>query len=406
MRQKAAIEISAPRLAWLAFGLVVLLYLSGLLLSLLNRSLDALLIAFLLFPIVGAPIASRHPRHPIGWILLGLGASWALFTVLNAYAVYALVTKPGSLPRPDLVLALNSWTWIPAVGLMGTFLILLFPNGRLPSRRWRPLAWISAISMVGGSVASLILPGPFANSGFPNVTNPLGVERLSTLIEALAFVSVVALLACIVGSTVGAIQRFRRSRGTERLQLKWLVTAAATAAGAYLVLMATAAFVHLMHLPTSALWLRVMEQIALSSFVLIPVAVGIAIFRYRLYDIDVIINRTLVYASLTAVLALVYALGVLGAGTLVREATGQETNNLAVAASTLAVAALFRPARARIQSFIDRRFYRRKYDATRTVEEFSERLRAQVDLEELTSELVIMVRGTIQPAHLSVWLRR
>jgi hypothetical protein len=250
----------------------------------------------------------------------------------------------------------------------------------------------------------LIVPGPFENAGFPEVTNPWGTEALRTPVNVLLFASVLTLLACIAASAVSAVKRLRRSRGLERQQLKWLAAAAAATAVCYLTLMGSAAVEHLTH-QENPFWGNVIEQIGLSSFALIPIAVGIAILKHRLYDIDVIINRALVYTLLSAVLASIYVVGVVGAGAFVREASGQESNNLAIAASTLAVAGLFRPARARIQGFIDKLFYRRKYDAGKTLAEFSAHLRNEVDLEALVQDLLDAVRDAMQPTKASVWLK-
>jgi hypothetical protein len=210
--------------------------------------------------------------------------------------------------------------------------------------------------------------------------------------------------ASIVGCATSLVQRFRRSRGSERLQLKWLATAAAVCAVLYVAAMLVS-----LNQPwgteETPFWIGVIQNAAFVSFVLIPVAIGFAILKYRLYDIDLIINRTLVYGALTAMLALVYVGGVVGVGGRLREVTGEERNNLVVAGSTLAVAALFHPARARIQSFIDRRFYRGKYDATQTLERFATRLRDEVDLETMQAELLGVVHQTMQPSHVSLWLR-
>jgi hypothetical protein len=393
---------TAARLAWGALAFVAALQGGGLVFSLLTGSTDVGLLAFLSFAVVGAPVAARRPDNPIGWILFGIGLAWGLYALLSGYATYALITNRGSLPRPDLVLALNSWTWVPAVGLMGTFLFLLFPTGRLPSPRWRPLAWLSAGSIVVISVTSVITRGPLTNSGFPQVRNPLGLEALSPVIGVVDGVAIALLLACILGCTVAAIRRFRGSTGIERLQMKWLAAGATTTAIAYVILMASFAFFRLSHEPIPA-WERVLEEVVPLSFVLVPVAVGIAILRYRLYDIDRIINRTLVYGALTATLTAAYLAVVTVLQGLLDPLAGE--SELAVAASTLTVAALFRPARARLQAFIDRRFYRRKYDAAKTLETFSARLREEVDLDTLTAELVAVIAGVMHPTHVSLWLR-
>jgi uncharacterized membrane protein len=401
----------ASRLAWTAFGVVGLLYLAGMAFSVLNlgenhpelSALDPVVLVFFSFPVVGVLVATRRPRNPIGWILLGIGFSWGLYVFLSGYSLYALVVDKGALPRADLSLALNSWTWVPAVGLMGTFLILLFPNGRLPSMRWRPLAWLSALVLVILSISGVIMPGEFANSGFSNVTNPLGIEALRPIIAAIDVVGLVLLLVCIVASAASAGLRFRRSQGQERLQLKWLAAGAATATASYLAFMTSGAVTYLTRSQSPPQWAKLIQQYALWSFVLIPIAVGVAILRYRLYDIDRIINRTLVYGVLTAVLAAIYAGLVVGLPTLLDESV--RDSQLLVAGATLLVATLFQPVRRRVQSFIDRRFYRHKYDAEQTLADFSARLQHGLELESVDAELVGAVTATMHPAHASLWLR-
>jgi hypothetical protein len=367
---------------------------------------DLLLAAMFCFSVVGVLIASRQPRNAIGWILLAIGLVWELSTgVTENYNQYGLVTRPGSLPGQGLVIALTAWSWVPGVGLIGTFLVLLFPDGHLPSPRWRPLAWLAAVAMVLASLGIMVWPGDFGDSGFPQVTNPLGIQALRPVI-GVTYVFIALIPLSMVGCAAGLIQRFRRSHTRERLQLKWLAAAAGTTAAVYLVTMVFSITQEQGWFSRSTpAWLSVLQIVAIYSFVLVPVAVGIAILRYRLYDIDVIINRALVYGALTATLAAVYLGVVVALGAVLRSVTDRANNNLAVAASTLAVAALFRPARARIQSFIDRRFYRRKYDAAQTLESFSVRLRDEIDLESLTVELQAVVRQTMQPTHVSLWLR-
>ncbi len=395
----------AERLAWAALAFSGLVHVAGMAFAVVSGSGDSLLVVFFVFALVGAPVAARQPRNPIGWILLAIGFAWGLNGFLNAYALYALETHVGSLPRPDLSIALGYWLWVPAVGLMGTFLLLLFPDGRLPSSRWRPLGWLSAFTLILLSTTSLFQPGPWSNTEFSEVNNPLGIQALRPVLFPIQVLGIVLLLASIVGCAVSLIQRFRSSRGQERYQMKWLAAGATLTTGAYLSLFAALGLIELLNIQATSLWFAVLEEVTVPSFLLIPVAIGIAVLKYRLYDIDLIVNRALVYACLTAVLAVVYTAGVVGAGIVVRAATGQATNNLAVAASTLAVAGLFRPARARIQGFIDRRFYRRKYDAARTMEAFSARLRDEVDLETLNAEFLTVVRDTMQPTHASVWLK-
>ena len=409
---------TATRLAWVTLGFVTLCLVAGLALSALNAARHAadtggivrealLLLAMFSFPVVGVLIATRQPRNAIGWILLGIGLVWELPG--ESYVRYGFITDPGSLPRPDLVAVLMSSSWVPGIGLIGTFLILLFPDGRLPSPRWRPLAWFSAVVLIVLTVVIPLMPEPLPEVTqvpyLPDVPNPLGIDALRHVLNAL-FVFLPLLPLCIVASALSLIARFRRSQGQERLQLKWLAAGAGVNAALYLLAMA---FTLASDAPWSGkgtpFWLTVLQNLALYSFVLIPVAIGFAVLRYRLYDIDVIINRALVYGILTASLALVYAAGVVGLGAVARTLTRQETNNLAVAASTLGAAALFGPLRRKVQSFIDRRFYRHKYDAEQTLAEFSARLRDQLDLDSLNAELLGVVTRTMQPSRVSLWLK-
>jgi hypothetical protein len=393
---------TTSRLSWIALVCIGVIIIAGEAYSVQSRSgPDLFVAAGLIFPAVGALILSRQARNTIGWIMLGIGFVDALGVALEVYSDYGLAHS-GSLPSPDVALALSQPLWVPGIGLIGTFLILLFPDGHLPSHRWRPWAWLCATTLTLCSAVLLFAPGDFADSGYPGVVNPLGVEAFRS-VDVLFVVLIALIPVCIVGCAVSLVRRFRRSRGQERLQLKWLAAAGGVAAAAYLILM-------MINLPfifaeATPSWIELAGNIGIFAFFLIPVAIGIAILKHRLYDLDFIINRTLVYAVLTTLLVLVYVAGVVGLGGILRELTGQQDNNLAVAATTLAVAALFRPARARIQGFIDRRFYRRKYDAAQTLERFSARLRDEVDLDELSADLLTAIKETMQPAHASLWLR-
>jgi hypothetical protein len=414
---------TASRLAWAEFALIAALYVAsvaaiGLILArgstVSGGAVEAvmLLTAMMSFPVVGVMIASRLPGNAIGWILLGIGLVWELSGVAGTYITWGLVVDPGSVPGVGVVAALSGPVWVPGVGLIGTYLLLLFPDGRVPTPRWRPLAWLAGLVM-----GLMTVPYPFApgsleeltgDPAFRGVDNPLGVEALRPFFEGPFYALLLLLVLCVLACACGLIVRFRRSRGQKRLQLKWLATAAGTM-GALFAASILAAFVTGQAQSSSSsshpAWLSVLDRIALFSFVLVPAAAGVAILRHRLYDIDVFINRALVYGSLTAVLAVVYAVGVVGVGAVLQGLGGDESNSVAVAASTLAVAGLFRPARTRVQAFIDRRFYRRRYDAIRTVEEFASRLRDEVTLDSVTSDLLVAVSETVQPAHASLWLR-
>jgi hypothetical protein len=392
------------RVAWVVLGCVALLTAAGQAISVVaGLGMDLAAIAFLAFPAVGAVIVSREPRNAIGWVLLGIGVSNGLADALGIYAHFGLTIDPASLPGPAYALALSAPLWVPAIGLPGTFLILLFPDGRLPSGKWRAWSYFCAGAMVVCYTTLVVLPYSFSDFGYPDIRNPLAIDALRPVVDEIVFV-VVSIPIAILGCAVALIKRFRRSRGVARLQMRWLAGAAAVVALMYLALMA-------LHVPSLVTgreppgWVGPIGDIGILAFVLLPVAVGIAVLRYRLYEIDLIINRALVYGTLTATLGLVYAAGVIGGGGLLRDVSGGGSNSFVVAASTLAVAALFRPARGRIQGFIDRRFYRRRYDATRTVEAFASRLRDEIDLEALRTDLVAAVQETMQPRGVSIWLR-
>jgi hypothetical protein len=414
---------TASRLAWVTFGLVALGLLGNLIPSVLRLASGgapegevlaqaALGLALFSFPVVGVLIASRQPRNAIGWLLLGIGFVWEVVGGLgHAYVRYGLVMQPGSPTGQAAAGALASSIWVPGLGLIGTFLILLFPDGRLPARGWRPWAWLCGLTLTVMWISVTFAPGNLRDltndPSMPDVANPLGIEALRAFLSG-PFYAVLALLPiCFLGSALSLIIRFRRSHGRKRQQLKWLAAAAGVAAALFL-LSVVASLVSGQAQETSPnqpFWLTFLDTVAFSSFVLIPVAVGIAVLRHRLYDIDLIINRALVYGLLTAALAVVYVGGVVGIGRVMQGITNQSSNNLAVAASTLAVAALFGPLHRRVQAFIDRRFYRHKYDAEQTVADFSSRLRDQVDLESLKVELVGVVSRTMQPSRVSLWLK-
>jgi len=359
-------------------------------------------VPYLAFPIVGALIASRRPQNPVGWICLADGLVWMLALVTGAYGAYGLlVARPGSVPFPAEIGALTEWLWVPAVGLLGIYLPLLFPDGRLPSRRWRPLAWLAGVVIALASAAITLAPGPLPDLG--GLQNPFGLEGQPWVADA-GMVVLVLLPLCILASALSLVLRYRRSGDEEREQIKWLAFAASLAGLGLLSAGASGSIFAPETRGTKPLWLGLLEDVVLLSYASIPVAVGFAVLKYRLYDIDVVINRTLVYGLLTATLAVFYFGSVTALQSLFSLLTGQG-NTLAIVASTLAIAALFNPLRRRIQSFIDRRFYRRKYDARTTLEAFGIRLRDETDLEKLCEDLAEVVDETMQPAHVSVILR-
>ncbi len=401
----------STRATWLAWTLaafsVAMFVASGVLYTLARSALFPVdWVLFLAFPIVGALIASRRPENPIGWICLASGLLFMFLAVTDNYSTYG-VARPGSVPFPVAIGTIgNQWLWVPAVGLLGIFLILLFPDGKLLSRRWRPLAWFSGMIIVVLSITEGLAPGPLENQG--EVRNPFGIEALPWLVTV-SYIILPLLPLCILASAVSMVLRFRRSRGEERQQIKWFTFVASIAGLLYFMVIISGVVISLGsddRLPQTPLWVELLISLATLSFAGVPIAIGLAVLKYRLYDIDVVINLTLVYGSLTAMLVAVYFGGVATTQTILRALTGQtEQPQLAIVISTLAIAALFNPLRRRIQSFIDRRFYRRKYDARKTLEAFSARLRDETDLESLNNDLAGVIRETMQPAHVSLWLR-
>ena len=365
-------------------------------------------LAFVAFPLVGALIASRHPRNPIGWICLVAGLLWMLILVSQAYSAYGL-TKPGSIPFPVTIHALlYAWLWVPTVGLIGIYLLLLFPDGRLPSRRWRLLAWLAGAVIAVESAAVFLTPGPLQD--LRGARNPFGLEN-HPWVEGLGLIVLPLLPLCMVASAVSLVLRFRHSTGVVREQIKWIAFAASFMGLLYLGIMSTGLIIFLISAPqtpsdlgSQSLLGALLENVMVLSFAGVPVAIGFAVLKYRLYEIDLIINRTLVYGSLTVTLVALYFGVIVVLQRLFVALTGQQST-LAVVASTLLIAALFNPLRRRIQGFIDRRFYRRKYDARKTLEAFSAHLRDETNLDALGDDLVGVVRETMQPAHVSLWLR-
>ena len=392
---------------WLAWSLCLLcvgLAVGALLLWLLNgRSLigfvregdAAVAVLVVSFSVVGALIVSHRPENTIGWVFCTAALCQGLSEFGLEYATYALITRSGLLPLAAEMSWLAEWIWAPGLGLILVFLPILFPDGRPPSRRWRPVAWLGGLSIILIWVPISILIWPERGTTLLR-DGETGEERPGWLL-ALAEAGFPLMLLAGLLAVISLFVRFHRARGSERQQIKWFASAAAL----------TFAWIFVFEQLVSAEG-GVLEAIAaVSSLVLvpsIPIATGIAIFRYRLYDIDRIVNRALVYGFLTATLAAVYLGGVVVLQHLFRVLTGQESQ-LAVVAYTLAIAALFVPLRRRVQGFVDRRFYRRKYDAAKTLEAFSAKLRDETDLDRLGDEMVSVVRETMQPEHVSLWLR-
>ena len=338
----------------------------------------------LVFATVGALVASRRPRNPIGWILLSAGVAYEIGGMTVAAA------EGGGTGTWDTLMAwVGSWIWMAAIAPVGTFGLLLFPSGRLPSARWRPVAWLSGAGLAALICGLALKPGRFEDTA---IENPLGLDAIPWLPGALSAAGAIALVCGLLGSIASLRARFVSARLDERQQLKWLLYAATLVAAGVAITVPIETF-------AGPSWADLANAITTLTVASVPIAMGIAILRHRLYDVDVVINRTLVYGALTATLGGAY----LGTVLLVGLAVGE--SGFAVAVSTLAVAALFRPARARIQAVVDRRFYRQRYDATQTLEAFGVRLRDELDLETLGEDLRDVVAETVQPAHVSLWLR-
>jgi hypothetical protein len=397
---------AAAWLAWSLCGLCVALAAGSLLLAVLNgrtpgeilvgESILTIAMLTAAFSVVGALIASHRPENSIGWIFCAAALCQGLANIGSEYATYALLTRPGLLPLGAGMSWIGNWIWAPGLGLILVFLPLLFPDGRLPSRRWRWVGWLGGASVGVITVLASVLLWPERGTALlrPPTSEEGGPQWiLDLLVEAVAFpLMLVAGLAAVIS----LFARFRRVRGDERQQIKWFAYATAlTLFWTFLV----------EGIPdTNRLFEAVTAVLSLLVIPSIPIAAGIAIFKYRLYDIDQIINRTLVYVALTGTLVAVYVGSVVLLQTLFRSLTGGEST-LAIVASTLAIAALFNPLRRGIQAFIDRRFYRNRYDAAKTLEAFSSKLRDETDLDRLGEELVSVVRGTMQPTHARLWLR-
>jgi hypothetical protein len=357
------------------------------------------LVTFILFVIafstVGALVASREPRNPVGWIMCWSGLAYAVAGAVVSFAENRIVSA-ASLPAiGEVMIWIGGWAWIMGAGPAGTLLMLLFPNGKLPSRRFRPVAWLAVAGILLIFAAIAFQPGPIQD--YESLSNPVGIRGAGPLLDFAGGLGGVALVIGIVGSLISIVIRYRRAGAEMRQQLKWL-----TYAAGFVGLCVVASILAEGLISSGDLGTEISNLLVTTSLSALPVAIGIAILKHRLYDIDLIINRTLVYGGLTALLAATYfGIVVLLQGVI--PAAGD--SDLTIAGSTLAVAALFRPLRGRVQGFIDRRFYRRKFDAQRTLESFSSRLRDDVDLDHLSADLLGVVRDTMQPEHASLWLR-
>lgn len=382
------------RLAWGTCALTLVLIFVNDLLSVLNPfAIDDLSFSIVgvTSVVVGGVVASRRPSNLIGWLFLGGALISTVRGVAAEYAVYGIETNPGALPLSRTMAGFSNLMELIGPVLLFILVPLYFPTGRPVSRRWGFVAWLAIGMLPVMTILQVVSPGEAVYG--TGIQNPWAVDPLRPFVEALGPVSFAYYIGLIFAAAASLVLRFWRSRGEERQQIKWFTFAAA--------------FIPVWFVTNGPIdrafptLFAVMDSLVIAA---VPVAVGVAILRYRLYDIDRLINRTLVYVALTASLIVVYLCTVVGLQIVFRALTGQDSQ-LAVVASTLAIAALFRPLRRRIQVFIDRRFYRKKYDAAKTLATFSNKLRNETDLEQLNAELLWVVRDTMQPEHVSFWLR-
>ncbi len=384
-------------IAWSVCGLILALIACAFVLASLNsyEGFVTFLIAEATAALVGGLIASRRPQNPVGWLILGHALCFTVGEFSRQYAIYGLITEPDALPLARAMAWPPYWIWYPGLMLMLAFLPLYFPNGRLVSRRWRPVVWFAAFVTAFAVVLSAVRPGVGETRSVPN---PLGMEALDEVPRAFSVAFTLMSTAWLFLGAVAALSlvvRFRRSRDEERQQIKWVVFA--------VVLLISFTAVDLLFL-RGLIPVALDEALFVLSLEALWVAIAVAVLRYRLYDIDRIINLTLVYGGLTGALVAVYVGSVVLLQYLFRVLGGAESQ-LAIVASTLIIAALFNPLRRRIQIFIDRRFYRGKYDARETLETFSAKLRDETNLDALSDDLLGVIHGTVQPEHASLWLR-
>jgi signal transduction histidine kinase len=340
------------------------------------------------FPTVGAILALKRPRNSIGWIMLAVGLSFAV--PFNGYATFTLRTHPGTLPGGAIAAMIDGASWVPLIGLSGIFLILLFPDGHLPSPRWRVFAWAAAVGLVASASVILLAPGPIET--FPNVTNPIGVKGIDPFLLV-----ILSIPAGIVGAAVSLIMRYRRSRSTDRLQLKWLAAAASVVAAIYLVVEPLSVVVG----SPEPSWLLALQDVALLSFGLIPIAIGFSVLKYRLYDIDVVISKTIVYGALAAFITLVYAAVVVGLGVVV--GTGGESLSLSILATAI-VAIAFQPVRERVQRLANRLVYGERATPYEVLARFSERVAGTYATEDVLPRTARVLGEGVGAERTGIWL--
>jgi len=383
-------------LAWAGAALAFALTIAAVLLPPVPGGADTyLMVVFVLMMTglasMGLLITSQRPRNPIGWLLLVAAVMFGISIMGGGYAELSVSRYSRDLPLTTFFAWITGWTFAPAIGSLVILMPLLFPTGRLPSPRWWPILILAVFGPLAAAAYTAFQPGPMDVPG--SIVNPVGIPGAGTLLDVVNLLSIATAAPALLLVILSLVLRYRRGDAVEREQIKWFAYPASVAAVASAI-----------GLPSIGLISDIAWTIAFSAMSLVPVAIAIAILRHRLFDIDVIINRTLVYGALSVLLAAVYIGSVLLLQELLRPLAPD--SGLAVAASTLAVVALFQPLRRRIQAVVDRRFYRSRYDASKVVAGFMTRLRDEVELDHLTDELGASIRTALRPASVSVWLRR
>ena len=354
------------------------------------------------FASVGLVIAVHRRANALGWVLLVAGVLSGVQVAAEEYSVFALVARPGEFAGGEMGAWLQSWIWVPSIALVGVVVVLLFPSGQLRSRRWTLVLAAAGLAVILSSFAFAVSPGRLSGAA-AIVDNPFAIEALSSAVFPFAGVGFLLLAGVVIAAFASLALRFRDARGVERQQLKWFAYAGAVLAFAVVL----NAFAQLKYVADATLIQngqpKPVQYLLILAMCLLPVSVGVAVLRYRLYEIDLLINRTLVYGATSAAIAATFFLGIVALQALLRPLTAG--SELAIAASTLVSFALFQPVRRRVQDAVDRRFDRSRYDAARTLDLFADRLRDEVDLDALRGDLLRVVRQTMSPGHVSLWLR-
>jgi signal transduction histidine kinase len=397
----SAPDRSRAGLAWTLFAIVIASTVLGIVLAWLSRSSipegsDSFgdvffLVSFQLFPVVGVLIASRRPENAVGWLLLAIGLANGLGIVTGGYASWALYAHPAA-PFGAAAAAFTSWTWVPGVALPVTFLLLVFPDGHLPSRRWRWFARVLAAGMIGASIGILFAPG--AIDGYPGFTNPLGVSWLTWTVAGIVLIPV-----GVVGAVASLVIRFRRATGDDRQQIKWIAVAASIVGFLY-------AFAMVMSLTTSwdntaPQWVQVLQSVCLMSFGLLPIAIGVAVLKYRLYDLDLVIRKAVLFAVLAAFISVVYVAIVVGVGALV----GAASSSALSAAAAAVVALAFQPLRRWAGRLADRLVYGSRATPYELLSEFSHRVGDTYATDDVLPRMATLVGQGIGAERAQVWLR-